>query len=173
MKRIPTRYIVFDVETTGLFVEKGHRVIEVGAIKVDGNMMGEEFQRLINTDKPITRVARKVHGITAEMLAGQPEAKDILSAFKDFAGTNTLVAHNAAFDVGFLQREFMRAGLVFNSHHKCTLKMSRKVFPGLGNHKLETIARHLGIPVDKTRRHRALDDARLTAQVWIEMRKRR
>ncbi|HOE17900.1 MAG TPA: 3'-5' exonuclease [Syntrophorhabdaceae bacterium] len=169
MKRIPTQYIVFDIETTGLFVEKGHRVIEVGAIKVDGGAMGEEFQSLINTDKPIAKAAWKVHGITAEMLAGQHEAKEVFSAFRDFAGTSTLVAHNAAFDVGFLRREFMRAGLVFNSRHKCTLEMSRKLFPGLGNYKLETIARHLGIPVDKTRRHRALDDARLTAQVWIEM----
>ena len=96
MKRIPTQYIVFDVETTGLFVEKGHRVIEIGAVRVDGDMRGEEFQSLINTDKPIAKAAWKVHGITAEMLAGQPEAKDVFSAFRDFAGTNTLVAHNAA-----------------------------------------------------------------------------
>jgi DNA polymerase-3 subunit epsilon len=171
MRRISTQYIALDVETTGLFVEKGHRVIEIGAVRMDGDVMGEEFQSLINTDKPITKEAWKVHGITAEMLAGQPGAKDVLPAFRDFTGTCTLVAHNAAFDVGFLQREFMRAGLVFNGSHKCTLKMSRKLFPGLGNYKLETIARHLGIPVDKTRRHRALDDARLTAQVWIEVRK--
>ncbi len=171
MKRIPTQYIVFDVETTGLFVEKGHRVIEIGAVKVDGGAMGEEFQSLVYTDKPIAKAAWKVHGITQEMLAGQPGAKDVLSAFKDFAGTGTLVAHNAAFDVGFLQREFMRAGLVFNSRHKCILKMSRKQFPELKDYRLETVARYLGIPVDKTLRHRALDDARLTAQVWIEMRK--
>jgi len=171
MERTPTQYTVFDVETTGLFVEKGHRVIEIGAVRVDGGAMGEEFQSLVYTDKSIAKAAWKVHGITQEMLAGQPEARDVFSAFRDFAGASTLVAHNAAFDVGFLQREFKRAGLVFNSRHKCTLKINRKLFPGLGNYKLETIARHLGIPVDKQRTHRALEDARLTAQVWIEMRK--
>ena len=168
----PSRYVVFDMETTGLFVEKGHRIIEIGAVAVNGDTMGEEFQGLIYTRKPISKAAQKVHGITAKMLAGQPEAIEVLSSFRQFIGTSTLVAHNAAFDVGFLQWECMRVGFFLNNRHRCTLKMSRRLFPGLPDYKLETVARHLGIQVDVKRRHRALDDARLAAQVWVEMRKR-
>ena len=123
------RYVIVDIETTGLFVNNGDRIIEIGAVAVDGDVMGEEFQSLIYTDKPITKGAKKVHGITAEMLAGQPEAKEVLSVFRQFVGSNTLVAHNAPFDVGFLQWECMRVGLIFSSRHRCTLKMSRKHVP--------------------------------------------
>src|SRR5208337_4888218 len=99
-----------------------------------------------------------------------PEAKEVMTLFKDFIGTSTLVAHNAPFDVGFLQWECMRVGLLLNSRYRCTLKMSRRHFPSLPDYKLETVARHLGIPVDEGWRHRALDDARMTAKIWIEMR---
>ncbi len=166
------RYVVFDVETTGLDPARGHRVIEIGAVAVNGDVMEEEFQSLIRTHSPITKAAKKVHGITAEMLVGQPEAKEAVTLFKDFIGAGTLVAHNAPFDVGFLQWECMRAGLMLTCRYRCTLKMSRKRFPALPNYKLDTVARHCGIPIDENRRHRALDDARLTAQIWIEMRKK-
>jgi DNA polymerase III subunit epsilon len=167
------RHVAFDLETTGLFVEKGHRIIEIGAVAVTGDQMGEEFQSLVCCNAPISKAAKKVHGITSEMLEGQPEPKEAMRAFKDFVSTSTLVAHNAAFDMGFLQWECMRANILFMAPHRCTLKMSRKAFPGLPDHKLETVARHLGISVDENHRHRALDDARLTAQVWVKMRKKR
>jgi DNA polymerase III epsilon subunit len=172
MKRSLARYVVFDVETTGLSPARGHRIIEIGAVAVSGEAMGEEFQSLIRTDAPITKAARKVHGIGPQMLVGQLEAKEVMSLFKGFIGTSALVAHNALFDVGFLQWECMRVGLALNSRYRCTLRMSRKLFPALPDYKLETVARHLGIPVDGRRRHRALEDARMTAKIWIEMRKK-
>lgn len=163
---------MFDVETTGLYPERGHHIIEIGAVAVTGNQMGEEFQSLVHTKAPITKVVQKIHGITSDMLLGQPDAREVMRLFKDFVGTSTLIAHNAPFDVGFLQRECMGTSLFFPWRHKCTLKMSRKRLPFLPDYKLKTVARHLGIPVNETRRHRALDDARLTARVWIEIRKR-
>ncbi|MCX5815776.1 MAG: 3'-5' exonuclease [Proteobacteria bacterium] len=166
------RYVVFDVETTGLFVEQGHRIIEIGAVAVNGGVMGEEFSSLIFTDKPITKKAQKVHGITTDMLAGQPKPEEALAAFRYFIGSSTLVAHNAVFDVWFLRYEYWRLGHTLINPHKCTLKMSRKLYPGLPNYRLETVARHLGILVNMQGRHRALDDARLTAQVWMEMRRK-
>jgi DNA polymerase III epsilon subunit len=166
------RCVIFDLETTGLFVEQGHRIIEIGAVAVNEDVMGEEFSSLIFTDKPITKKVQKVHGITADMLAGQPKPEEVLAAFRDFIGDSTLVAHNAVFDVWFLRYEYWRLGHTLINRHKCTLKMSRKLYPGLPDYKLETVARHLGIAVDETRRHRALDDARLTAKVWIGMRKK-
>jgi DNA polymerase III epsilon subunit len=163
---------VCDVETTGLDPARGHRIIEIGAIAVSGDTMGKDFQSLINTDAPITRAATKVHGITQDMLVGQPEAKEVMALFTDFVGRSTLIAHNASFDMGFLQGECMRAGFVLNCRYRCTLKMSRRRFPFLSDYRLETVARHLGIEFDEGRRHHALDDARLTAQIWIEMRRK-
>ncbi len=164
-----TRFVAFDVETTGLFVERGHGIIEIGAVVVNGDEMGEEFQSLICCNAPISKAARKVHSITSDMLAGQPVVREVMTRFREFVSTSPLVGHNAAFDVGFLQRECGRADVLLTCRYRCTLKMSRSRYPGLPNYKLETVARRLGIVVDETRRHRALDDARLTAKVWIEM----
>ena len=166
------RYVVFDVETTGLNPWRGHRIIEVGAVVVNVDYIGEEFHTLIETDKRITKAAKKIHGITQEILVGQPMAKDALFAFQRFIGNSTLVAHNADFDIGFFGYEYGRIGQGLRNCHICTLKLSRKLYPGLPDYRLETVAKHiLGIEVDNNRLHRALDDARLTARIWIEMRK--
>jgi len=166
------RYVVFDVETTGLRIWRNDRIIEIGAIVVIGNNMGEEFHTFIDTDKPVTKAAKKIHGITREMLAGQPMAKEALFAFQRFIGNSTLVAHNADFDIDFLGYEYSRIGQGLRNRHICTLKLIRKLYPGLPDYRLETLAKHiLGIEIDKSRHHRALDDARLTARIWIEMRK--
>jgi len=163
------RYVVFDLETTGLFAAKGDRIIEIGAVIVNGDSMGEEFNSLIFTDKKISKEAQKVHGITAEMLAGQPKFEEVLASFKEFMGDSTLIAHNAEFDVWFLRYEYWRVGHTLINRHKCTLKLSRKKYPALPDYKLETVARHLGIPVNMQGRHRALEDAKIAAQVWIRL----
>ena len=166
-----SRYIVFDVETTGLRLWRNDRIIEIGAVAVIGEDMAEEFHTLIDADKPITKAAQKIHGITREMVAGQPKAKDALTAFQRFIGNSTLVAHNADFDIGFLGYEYSRIGQGLRNRHTCTLKLNRKLYPQLPDYRLETVAKHiLGVEIDKNRRHRALDDARLTARVWIKMR---
>jgi DNA polymerase III epsilon subunit len=166
-----SRYAVFDVETTGLRLLRNDRIIEIGAIAVTGNNIGEEFHTLIDADKPITKAAREIHGITKEMLAGQPKAEQALRAFQQFIGNSTLVAHNADFDIGFLGFEYSRIGQGLRNRHICTLKLTRKLYPGLPNYRLETVAKHiLGIEIDKDRLHRALDDARLAARIWLKMR---
>jgi DNA polymerase III epsilon subunit family exonuclease len=165
------RYVVFDVETTGLRLWRNDRIIEIGAIAVTGNNIGEEFHTLIDADKPITKAAQKIHGITRDMLAGQPKVEAALIAFRRFIGNSTLVAHNADFDIGFLGYEYSRIGQGLRNCHICTLKMSRKLYPQLPNYRLETVAKHvLGIEVERGRLHRALDDARLTAKIWLKMR---
>ncbi len=166
------RYVVFDVETTGLRLWRNDRIIEIGAVAVDDNDVLEEFHTLIDADRPITKAAQKVHGINREMLAGQPMAKEALSKFQRFIRYSTLVTHNADFDIGFLGYEYSRIGQGLYNRYICTLKLSRRLYPGLPDYRLETVAKHvLGIEIDKDRRHRALDDARLTAQVWFEIRK--
>ena len=102
------------------------------------------------------------------MLAGQPKPQEVFASFRQFFGDSTLVAHNVDFDVWFLRYEYWRVGHTLINRHKCTLKLSRKRYPGLPDYKLETVARHvLGEEVDKGRRHRALDDARLAARIWM------
>lgn len=164
------RYVVFDIETTGLRLWRNDRIIEIGAVAVVGEDMTEEFHTLIDADRPITKAAQELHGITKEMLAGQAEAREALTAFQRFIGNSTLVAHNTDFDIGFLGFEYSRIGQGLRNRHICTLKLSRKLYPGLRNYRLETVAKHvLGIEIDKDRQHRALDDARLTAKIWLKM----
>lgn len=163
-------YVVFDVETTGLRLWRNDRIIEIGAVAVIGEDMTEEFHTFIAADKPITKAAQRVHGITREMLTGQPKAKEALIAFQRFIGNSTLVAHNADFDIGFLGYEYSRIGQGLRNRHICTLKLSRKLYPQLPDYRLETVAKHiLGIKIERDRHHRALGDARLTARIWLKM----
>jgi DNA polymerase-3 subunit epsilon len=164
------RYVVFDVETTGLRLWRNDRIIEIGAVAVEGEDMTQEFHTLIDADRPITKAAQRIHGITSEMLVGQPKAEEALTTFQQFIENSTLVAHNAEFDIGFLGFEYSRIGQGLRNRHICTLKLSRKLYPGLLDYRLETVAKHiLGIGIDKGRLHRALDDARLTARIWLKM----
>lgn len=172
--RSKTRYVAFDLETTGLSPQKGHRVIEIGAYAVEGDSLSDSFHGLINPKRPISTVAQRVHGITREMLRGQPQAEEVMPAFHRYLSDSTLIAHNARFDIEFLRHEFARLRLPFNNPGLCTLKLSRQNFPGLPNYRLSTVARHLfGDAVNSLTLHRALADARLTAEIWMEISKRK
>ena len=167
------RYVVFDVETTGLSPVYGDRVIEIGAIAVEKKQIAGEFHSLVNVGKRIPFPAHQIHGITNDMLTGQPLPEEAFPRFHAFVGDGILVAHNARFDVGFLKYEFSRLGLGLSNKYLCTLEMSRRRFPRLRNHKLETVYRHLfREPIGAIQQHRALDDARMVARVWMEMMKR-
>lgn len=165
-------WVVVDVETTGLSPHRGDRVIEIGAVAiVEGKIVGE-FHSLVNAGRRIPSFVQRVHGITDDMLVGQPRPDEVMPRFREFITNAVLVAHNARFDTGFLRHEFGRLGLLLVNRTVCTLQMSRRRFPHLPNHRLETVARHLfgGLPEDGLL-HRALADARLTARVWMEMRR--
>jgi DNA polymerase III epsilon subunit len=165
------RFIVFDLETTGLSPQRGDRVIEIGAIAVENWRLTEEFHRLIHTEKTIHRSAQRVHGYSNNMLSSQPDAAQVFPEFHRFIAESPLVAHNAAFDLRFLRSEFNRMNLVLTNRHYCTLKLCRRLYPQLPNHKLETVTQFLFGPatVKKQRLHRALGDSRLTAMVWLKM----
>lgn len=162
------RFIAFDVETTGLSPSRGDRIIEIGAVALEGERISEEFHSLISVKKHIPLVAQQIHGITNEMLAGQPSSAEVMSGFKKFIRSNALVAHNAKFDMGFISREFLRLSMGLSNPYHCTLELSRSLYPKLINHKLKTVYRHLfGRIPGQTMCHRALDDARLVAQIWL------
>ncbi len=165
------RLIVFDLETTGLSPKNGDLVIEIGAVAIENGRLTDEFQSLIRIDRPIPWHASRVHGISNKMLVGQPPATRIFPEFHRFIDQSPLIAHNAAFDLRFLNHEFSQLGLTLENHHYCTLKLSRRNYPHLRSHKLENLAKHLLGPAatKNLHLHRALDDARLTAKIWLEM----
>ena len=164
------RHVVVDLETTGLSPRQGHRVIEIGAVAVENGAVVEDFTSLIDAGVSVPPVVQAIHGITDEMLAGQPKPEEVLPLFSAFIANSVLVAHNAAFDVRFLRHEFARLKMGLPNRHVCTLEMSRLRFPRLPDRTLETVYLHLFHDAAFIRQnHRALDDARMTARIWLRL----
>lgn len=162
------RFVAFDIETTGLYPARGDRIIEVGAIAIENNKPAQLFHSFIRTDREISSSARKVHGIKREMLLNQPSPDEVLKRFHSFLSNSAIIAHNAKFDLKFLRHEYSRLGLSLSNKSFCTLELSRKFFPRLPDHKLETVYRHVaGCPTEKIMVHRALCDAGLVARIWM------
>ncbi|MDX9746140.1 MAG: 3'-5' exonuclease [Syntrophales bacterium] len=163
-------HVAFDVETTGLNYSTGHRIIEIGAVLISNGSILGQFSSLINPNKKISRNAQKIHKIKEEMLMDQPRPEEVYPKFEDFIKYSTLVAHNAPFDMAFLRQEFHLLHLDLNHPYVCTLDLSRRRFPHLANHKLSTVHRHLfGNQQNNFQAHRALDDARMVAAIWLAM----
>jgi len=165
-----TRQIVIDVETTGLSVQRGGRVIEVGAVAIEHGVITAEFDTLINTGAEISYAAYRVHGISEQMLAGKPAPADVWTSFHSFVADGSLIAHNAPFDSAFVRHELGRVDITLQNQWQCTVRLARRRLPNLPNHRLDTVYRHLfgNIP-EGVARHRALDDARMAARIWVEL----
>lgn len=162
--------VAFDVETTGLSPNRGHRVIEIGAVRIVNGSFEEEFHSLIDCGGSISMSAQRIHGITPAMLRGQPQPAAAFGAFRDFIGQSPLAAHNARFDMTFLRNEFGRLGWPLPNRTLCTLEASRRRIRILTDYRLETVARRMLGPLPQNAvRHRALDDARLVARVWVAL----
>lgn len=164
------RHVVVDLETTGLSPRQGHRVIEIGAVALENGEIVEEFATLIDAGVTIPATVQAIHGITDEMLEGQPPPEEVFPSFSHFIGESVLVAHNAAFDIRFLRHEFARLKMSLPNRHVCTLEMCRLRFPRLIDRTLETVYLHLFPKAGLLRQnHRALDDARMTAKIWLRL----
>ena len=120
------RYVVFDVETTGLYPQRGARIIEIGAVCLKNVHIVAEFSSLIDCGCIIPDRVRAIHGTTNGMLVGQPSAEEVFGWFLDFVSDGVLVAHNAEFDVRFLRYELGRLGRGLPNRYICTLKLSKK-----------------------------------------------
>jgi len=162
-------YTVFDTETTGLNPSQGDEIIQIGAARiVNGKLLrGEVFEQLIDPCRPMDPESVKVHGITADMLAGRPTIETVLPAFHAFAADTVLVAHNAAFDMRFLQLKEAATGLRFDHPVLDTLLLSAVIHPNQESHRLEAIAELLGVEV--IGRHTAVGDALVTAEVFLAL----
>jgi DNA polymerase-3 subunit epsilon len=162
-------YTVFDTETTGLNPAEGDEIIAIGAVRiVNGRLLhGETFESLVDPRRSLGAASAAVHGITPEMLRGQPSIETVLPRFRRFVEDTVLVGHNAAFDMRFLQRNEPRTGIRFEQPVLDTLLLSAVVHPAQPSHSLEEIAAQVGVPV--VGRHTALGDALLTAEVFLRL----
>jgi DNA polymerase-3 subunit epsilon len=162
-------YTVFDTETTGLSPSGGDEIIQIGAARiVNGKLLRQEsFEQLVNPGRLIPSATIPIHGITQDMVMGKPAIAEVLPAFHAFARDTVLVAHNAAFDMKFLQLQQVKTGLVFSHPVLDTLLLSAVVHPNQESHRLEAIAERFNITV--LGRHTALGDAFVTAEVWLRL----
>ncbi len=162
-------YVVFDIETTGFSPEK-NRIIEIGAVKLrDGNIV-DRFSTFVNPDVPIPFDIEKLTGINDSMVLGCPKIDVILPQFLDFCGDAVMVAHNAAFDIGFITYYAKKLGLRFFPTVLDTVALARVLLPNLNRYKLDTVAKAVNVSLEN--HHRAVDDAEATAGIFAEFIKR-
>ena len=162
-------FTVFDTETTGLNPSQGDEIIQIGAARiVNGKLRRQEcFEQLVDPQRSIPPASIPIHGIRPEMVAGQPTLPQVLPSFHAFAHDSVLVAHNAAFDMRFLQLKEEATGVKFDQPVLDTLLLSAVVHPNQDSHGLEAIAERLDVPV--MGRHTALGDAMVTAEVFLKL----
>jgi len=157
-------FVVVDLETTGGGPGRGESIIEIGAVKLSGGRVVDTFQALVDPGRPLPRFITGLTGIRDDMLAGQPTIEVVLPAFAEFAGTDVMVAHNARFDRGFLDAAWRAVlGRPVTRNFLCTLRLARRLLPELRKRSLDSVADFYGITC--VERHRALGDARITAEV--------
>ena len=162
-------YTVFDTETTGLNPSHGDEIISIGAVRiVNGRLLQHEaFDQLIDPRRSLPKESTRIHGITPLMLKGQPDIGRVLPAFFQFCEDTVLIAHNAAFDMRFLQLKEEVTGIRFTHPVLDTLLLSEVIHPNQESHRLEAIAERFGVHV--IGRHTALGDALVTGEIFLKM----
>jgi len=165
------REIILDTETTGLDPTAGHRIVEIGCVELVNYLAtGRTFQRFINPEMEMPAEALAIHGLTDELLAQKPIFAEVADAFLEFIDETTLVIHNAAFDLGFINAELERLGRAPVALERTvdTIRMARRKFPGAPA-SLDALCRRFKIDNTERAYHGALLDAKLLAEVYIEL----
>jgi DNA polymerase-3 subunit epsilon len=165
------REIVFDTDTTGLDPYQGHRLIEIGCIELINRIpTGQIFHRYVNPQRDIPAEAFAVHGLSAEFLSDKPLFGEIAGELVDFFDDARLVAHNAAFDLGFINAELERVDrkAIPRARLVDTLLLARRKYPGAQN-RLDDLCQRFRIDNSRRQKHGALLDAELLAEVYLEL----
>jgi DNA polymerase-3 subunit epsilon len=156
-------YAIVDIETTGGYAQH-HRVTELAIYHFDGKRITDKFTTLLNPGRDIPNFITGLTGITTEMVTNAPTFEDMAEEIFDWLKDRVFVAHNAHFDYSFLKREFELAGIQWQAKKLCTVRLSRKIIPGLNSYSLGRLAESLGIKIPD--RHRASGDAEATAKIF-------
>jgi len=165
------RELVFDTETTGLDPYQGHRLIEIGCIELVNRIpSGQHFHRYVNPERDIPEEAFAVHGLSLEFLRDKPRFSEICEELIEFIGDAPLVAHNASFDLGFLNAELERCKKLLLTRDRLvdTLMLARRRHPG-GSNRLDDLCARYGIDNSRRTKHGALLDAELLAEIYVEL----
>ena len=160
-------FVVFDVETTGLS-SKYDQIIELAGVKVRNGEVIDKFERFSNPGEKLTELIKELTGITDDMLVDAPPISEVISDFKDWVGDAIFVAHNASFDMGFIDEAYEKQGYGKSTNGVIdTLELSRTINTKMKKHGLNILAKHYN--VDLTQHHRAIYDAEATAYIFIKM----
>ena len=158
-------YVVFDIETTG-FSAISDKIIEIGAVKVEHGVITEKFSTFVNPERPIPFKITQLTSITDDMVIGAPTIETVLPEFLEFIGDAVLVAHNAGFDVGFIEQNCRYQDIEPHFISLDTVALARVLLPALSKYKLDVVAKALNISLDN--HHRAVDDAGATAEIFVK-----
>ena len=158
-------FVVFDLETTG-FSPVTNRIIEIGAVKVSGGKIVDSFETFVNPQEPIPFRIEQLTSINDAMVMDAPVIETILPKFLEFAKGCVMIAHNAEFDMSFIVENCKRLGCEQEFVYGDTVAMARVLLPALSKHKLDTVAKAVGVSLQN--HHRAVDDARCTAEIFVK-----
>jgi DNA polymerase-3 subunit epsilon len=161
------RYVVFDLETTGLKPSLGDAIVQIGAVLLESGQEAGSFSTLVDPGRRIPPVSTRYHGITDAMVAGAPSVSDALGAFRDFAAGAVLVAHNAAFDLTALAAAAEFGAPRLENPAMCSMMLARWLDPREPDISLDGLCGRAGLVIQG--RHQALGDARATATLWMSL----
>ena len=167
------RQIILDTETTGISVDSGHRVIEIGMVEIiDRRLTGNDFQAYLNPERKIDPATIPIHGLTDEFISDKPFFKDIASDFLSYIQNSEVIMHNAPFDSSFINNEFVLMGIEKRLEDICeitdSLTLARKKHPGQRN-SLDALCSRYEVNTSSRELHGALIDAKLLANVYLLM----
>ena len=165
------REIVLDTETTGLDVNNGDRIVEIGIVELQNHIQtGKFFHQYLNPGKASEPQALKIHGLTSEFLKDKPKFIDIVDDFMNFISDSKIIIHNAAFDVGFINSELRKCekAEINENYIIDTLLLAKKHFIGQSV-SLDALCKKFNLDISHREIHGAIKDAKLLAQVYLEL----
>jgi len=164
---LESTFVSIDIEATGFDPSKSD-IIEIACLRVEGGIITDRFSTLVNPGYPLPPKITELTGITNAMLVGKPKVEEVLPKFLKFIGDSVLVAHRVEKDIAFIDKYYrMLYGKRFRPPHICTLSLAKNVLPNLKRYSLKDLADQFGI--EYRRVHRAMDDAQITALVFLEL----
>ena len=160
--------VVIDFETSGMSPDYGDRAIEIGAVRLVDGKIADEFQSLMNPGFRVNSFIQDFTGIDNGMLEKAPGCSEVMREFHEFLGDSHLIAHNSSFDKRFLDSEFSLINKQYSGEFACSMLLARRIYQDAPNHKLASLVDYRDIQYSGVF-HRALDDAQMTAKLWLAM----